>query len=290
MMRARELAAAAASPSYRRWRGLLRSLQFDPDSYPGPWREPGPRDFIICGVPRSGTALLTAALFQPPQIVTVMEPWDAFRMPPADLFESLRVEINTTKVLSRGRLDIARLVEHGLVRWCRDGERPYPVDVDADHVLGVKFPAFWRYLDRLPNTKFLVCLRHPKDVVRSFRKTGGALGSGLDYDIPFNRRMNTELRAATADSRVRRVLLYDYINKHVIGHLDRPNVFPVHYERWFEEPRQLLDDIGEFLGVDLAPSRATLRPPQPYAESDPSEDALLQRYCHTARSLGYELH
>lgn len=289
MSRVRELVAVAASPSYRRWRRLLRSLSLDPDELPDPLPPPGPRDFLICGAPRTGTALLTAALFQPPNVITVMEPWDALRMPPAELFASIRSELATTHMLSRGRLDLARLVDDGSVEWCRDGERPHPVEAQPDHVLGVKFPAFWRYLDLLPDTKFLVCLRHPAEVVRSFRQTGGALATGFDYDVPFNRRMNRELRTATKDPALRRVLLYDHINRHIIEHLDRPNVLPVRYERWFDDPERLMSDIGDFLGVRLGPARPVLRQPHPRTVVDDGDLSLLRRNCRSARALGYVL-
>lgn len=289
MRRLKHLAGVAASPSYRRWRKLLRSLQLDPDELSRPIQAPGPRDFLICGSPRSGTALLTAALFQPPRIVTVMEPWDALRMPPAELFASIRSELARTKMLSRGRLDVARLVADGTVEWCRDGERSHRVELSPDYLLGVKLPAFWRYLDLLPDTKFLVCLRHPREVVRSFRETGGALSAGLDYDVPFNRRMNGELRAATKDPAVRRVLLYDYINRHIVEHLDRANVLAVRYERWFDDPERLMSQVGDFLGVRLGPPRPVLRRPSLQADADVREVALLQRHCRTAEALGYPL-
>ena len=86
----------------------------------------------MCGSPRSGTALLVAMLFQPPEVVTVMEPWDALRLPPRDLFESLRAELATTGKLRRGRLDVAALQSAGAVSWLREGEAAYPVSTGPD--------------------------------------------------------------------------------------------------------------------------------------------------------------
>jgi hypothetical protein len=276
------------SPRHLRWRRLLAGLALDPDLLPRPVAAPGERDFVICGCPRTGTALLTALLFQPPRVVTVMEPWDGMRLAPAELFASLRREL-ARGVLRRGRLDLAALEHDGAVRWCRDGERPYPVEAASGHLLGVKWPAFWRYLELLPRTRFLVCLRHPAAVVDSFARTGGRLGEGLDYDTAFNRVMNDALTAATTDAAVRRVLLYDYINSRVLPHLTRANVLPVRFERWYTEPEALVSEIRRFLDVDLRADRVRIDPVPAEARPDAATLAVLRERCTTAEALGYAL-
>lgn len=277
------------SPRHRRWQALLRSCQLDPGALPDPLPEPGPRDFIICGSPRTGTALLAAQMFQPPKIVTVMEPWDGLRLPPAALFDSLRSEIDRG-VLRRGRLDVRALRDRGEVCWVREGHQEASLSVDADALLGVKWPAFWRYLGRLPATKFLVCLRHPASVVASYRNAGGRLAEGLEYDVAFHRNMNHDLLATTDDPVRRRVALFDHISRHVLAHLDDDNVLAVRYERWFDDPERLMEEIAAFLDVDggLWPGPAGIggtSPPPP-----PQEDVeAVARYCRTAERLGYDL-
>jgi hypothetical protein len=191
-------ARARRSPRHRRWRQLLTSCDLDLDGLTRPLEAPGKRDFLICGPPRTGTALATAQLFQPPDVVTVMEPWDAMRIPAVEL---LRSELATISVLQRGRLDVQALRSGGEVAWVRDGEQANPVDYSDDTLVGVRFPAFRRYLDLLPNTRYIDCLRHAVDVISSFRRTGGRLAEGLEYDIAFHRAMNTELTEATDDPR-----------------------------------------------------------------------------------------
>jgi hypothetical protein len=266
----------------------LGSLTLDPDRLQHPLREPGPRDFIICGAPRTGTSLLTAILFQPPEIVTVMEPWDGMRLAPDDLFGSIRDELARTGRLERGRLDVGALSSEGEVRWGRDGELPHRVVTAHDYLLGIKWPAFHRYLDLLRQTKFLVCLRHPVEVVNSYTKQGGRLHQGLEYDIAFNRKMNAHLREATDRDSVRRILLYDYVNLQLAPHLDRDNVFAVRYERWFEDKERLLVELEGFLGVPLDPGKAVIRPPQPVEIPD-SELELIRSNCMSAAALGYRL-
>jgi hypothetical protein len=273
-------------PRHRRWRRTLRSLTLDPDDLPRPVAGPPERDFMICGSPRTGTTLLAALLYQPPSVVTVAEPWDTMRMAPAELFASLREEIRTGS-LQRGRLDVGALLEDGIVRERRDGELAQGVGVAPDFLLGVKLPAFWRYLDLLPKTKFLVCLRHPVEVIASYERKGGPLREGVDSDSAINRAMNARLMSSASDRAVRRVLLYDYINSRILPHLSRPNVLPVRYERWFTEPRAMLEELGDFLEVDLSAPRARIR--HPAADSDPrgQRAQLIRRHCTTVGALGY---
>lgn len=279
--------ARRALPRARRWDRLLSSLQLDPDALERPLVPPGVRDFLVCGSPRTGTALLASMLWQPPKILCVMEPWDALRLPPAELFASLRAEVELGS-LARGRLDVTALEATGQVRWCRDGERPVSVEVTGDWTLGVKMPAFWRYLDLLPDTRFVVCLRSPLDVIASYRATEGRLRLGLEYDAAFNSALNAELEAATRDPMLRRVMLFDQIHRALLPHLGRDNVHVVRYERWFTEPAAVLDGLGRFLDVDLGEPRARvgspMAPPLPELEA-----AIVRESCTTAAVLGYDL-
>jgi hypothetical protein len=249
---------------------------------------PGRRDFIICGIPRSGTTLVAAALWQPPSVVTVMEPWDGMRLPPSELFRSLRAEIERTGALGRGKLDVPALVSEGQVRWWAEGSTAVPVDVSSGYLLGVKWPAYWRYLDLLPDTRFVVCLRHPLEVISSFKRTGGRLARGLEYDTAFNQRMNRELASATDDPAVRRVLLFDWVASRVLPHLERPNVLVVRYERWFEDPAAVMEEIGSFLGITLRPDRLVIQPPGGHHLSA-EEVGLVAERCRAAEALGYRI-
>lgn len=276
------------SPRSRRWRRFLHELPIDPDTLPRPLAPPSSRDFIICGSARSGTSLLSAALFQPPHVVTVMEPWDGMKLPPQQLFASLRREIAETGHLARGRLDVAALSEDGSVSWTRDGQTDIELVVEEEYLLGVKWPVFWRYLDLLPDTKFLVCVRDPAGVINSFKKAGGRVALGLHYDTAFNRTMNRKLTEATRDPALRRVLLYDYIYRNILPHLGRPNVLPVRYERWFQDPETLTEEIARFLGAPMPKVPVTVRPPKDVGLSQRELD-LIRHHCETADELGYSL-
>jgi hypothetical protein len=221
-----------------------------------------------------------------------MEPWDALRLAPAELFASFRAELETGWLRS-GHLDVRSLREDGAVVTCTESEHHAPVAVGDDYVLAVKCPVLWRYLDRLPETKFLVCVRDPRTTIASYRRSPGRLAEGLDYEVPFNERMNRELTHRTADVAMRRIALYDYVYERMLPHLDRPEVLVVRYEQWFTEPDALLTELGAFLGIDLSRPLARIRPPlNPAREptvDDERERALIRRHCRTAARLGYDL-
>ena len=267
-----------------RWRRLLASCRLDPKRLRRPVEPPGNGDFIIAGCPRSGTSLLAAQLFQPPSVVTVMEPWDGLRLEPGPLFRSLRGELERG-VLHRGRLDIAA-ISSGRVEWQHDAERSHAVSVAPGFQLGVKWPTFWQYLDFLPETRFLVTIRHPAEVISSFARVGGRLSRGLEYDVRFNADMNRYLAQAAKDDETRRILLYEYVNSRLLPHLERPNVLTVRYERWQSDPAGLMSEIGAFLEVDLGKMPVTIEAMDP--QPPPARlMGMIEEMSPSARELGY---
>ena len=227
-------------------------------------------------------------LFQPAASISVMEPWDGMRLAPADLFASLRAELSGGR-LERGRLHLPALRDEGAVRWCPEGEGATAIAYDPSTVVSVKWPGYWRYLDLLPTTKFVVTLRHPAEVIGSFKAQGGRVGLGLQYQTPFNSALNEQLGAATDDPALRRVLLFDHVHERILPHLGRPEVFVLRYERWFQEPERLLEELSAFLGIDGSRSPVALRPPRGDDPLDARDRDLLRTRCRTAEALGYDL-
>jgi hypothetical protein len=210
------------------------------------------------------------------------------RLPPAQLFASLRDEIGQTGQLRSGKLDLDGLSRSGIVTRVPEGTSTANIEVNGDYLLGIKWPAFWQYLELLPDTKFLVCVRNPHDVIASFKRLGGRLGAGLEYDLAFNRRLNQQLRLATRHLALRRILLYEYINRRIIPHLQRPDVYLVRYERWLTEPEALLQEISAFLGTVLGSRPARVERPRHEAVLTPAERAMIAEHCQTAALLGYD--
>lgn len=270
------------------WRRTLRRSTLSLNNLDGPLRQPSERDFIIAGCPRSGTSLLAAVLFSPPDVAVSMEPWDGLRLPPADLFESLRAEIRDTGSLGRGRLDVDALEKDRRVVWARDGEVKTRLEMGPDYALGVKWPTYWQLLPHLPDTKFLITVRHPVEVLASFDKVGGRLGEGLDYDVAFNATMNHSLRNATDDRHVRQAMMYQYIYERTAPFMNAPNVLTVRYEDWFNDRDRLADRIRAFLG--LAEWRAEVDIRRPSSGSDVERfRSAASEHCPIAEELGYEV-
>jgi len=211
------------------------------------------------------------------------------RLPPADLFASLRDEVEKTGKLSRGRLDLYELRRTGRVRWCREGKVAADVSVEPSWLLGVKWPGYWRYLQCLPETRFIVCLRDPTEVIASFKAAGGRVAEGLQYDTTFNRDMNSELLEATSDPALRRVLLFEYVHKRLIPHLTNRQVLVVRYERWFEDRDALLGDISRFLGCNVTARHVELKRSTTVGALSPRDHDLIAQHCSTASELGYRV-
>lgn len=232
---------------------------------------------------------MAAQLHQPPEIITVNEPWDAMRLAPDRLFASLRKEISSTGTLGRGTLDIPLLISQGRIRRIPEDHRPDAVSMQDATFLGVKWPGYFRLIPLLPETKFLVCVRDPLEVIASFKAIGGSVGRGLDYDTRWNRQMNTTLRRATRDRAMRRVLLFDYVHGLLIPLLEQPNVLVVRYEEWFSEPRRQLQRIADFLGCPVREGPVRLRAESKVSALSSDEVELIRARCRTAGSLGYTL-
>jgi hypothetical protein len=278
---------AQRSVDYLKWRRLLRSCTLDPDELPKPLASPHGSDYFIVGCPRSGTSLVAALLFRPPDSVVCMEPWDGLRAPPVELFASLRQEIADTGRLRRGRLDIDQL-DQGVVAWSRDGAASSGLVVSEDYQMAVKWPGFWRYLSLLPDTRFIVCLRHPVEVLQSLERVGGRLSRGLEYDVAFHRSMNEILLRSTDNLAVRRALFYEYVHARILPYLHRANVFTLRYERWASEPEELLSEISSFLGIQPLFMRGVEPVVRPLPDR-PDLRELVNEHCPSAAGFGYVL-
>jgi hypothetical protein len=276
----------------RHWKSFDQSIaEFDPATLARPLTQPSARDFIICGAPRTGTTFLCGLLFQPPKVVTVMQPWDGLRIPVGDLFRSIRAEVSSG-IMARGRLDLDALCRQGQMSVVAEGSQPYRVETDKAFLLGIKWPVFYRYIGMLPDTKFVICVRDPVDVVESYKRGTAdpgrrAFGKGYANPNGFNREMNNYLRAATWSAARRRILMFDYHYERILPYLSRPNVLLVRHERWFIDPSRLRSEISSFLGVEIGPGHVPVQRSVMSGTIDTKLRASILARSTTAAALGY---
>ncbi len=244
------------------------------------------QNVILCGCPRSGTSLLAAALFQPPEMVTVMEPWIGLRETPLALFASLRKELESGRLPST-RLDLRALSARGHVAW-NEGDQAHRVDSGPRSLLGVKWPCYWQLLGASTAWKFIVCVRDPAAVVSSMGRQKGRLRLGLDYDVPFNRGLNQRLLLAHEEDERRRIAHFDEVYGHALEYAEDRNVLFARYERSFEAPTTLLEEISSFLDRDLTRTHVRVQgAPEPVLAKHGSTAAEIRAMSRTSARLGY---
>lgn len=279
-------------PARLRFRLFLRKYKLNPDTLPQPLAGISDRDFFIAGCPRTGSSLAAAALHQPPHVVTSVEPWDGLRLPPAELFRSFRQEIDTHGTITRSTLAYEPLLTNGKVVRVPEGSTRADVTVSPNYQLGIKWPAFYRYLPLMPDARFVICLRHPFEVLSSFKAQGGSLHEGMEYPAEFNRTINQAVRRRTSDWAERRIALFDEAHERIIPYLSRPNVYVLRYERWFTEHGKLMDELSAFLGVRLGAGPAKIATPKSSDGGNtltPKEREAIRRTSTTAGRLGYDI-
>ncbi|QDV06945.1 Sulfotransferase domain protein [Planctomycetes bacterium Poly30] len=245
------------------------------------------RNVVICGCPRSGTSLLAAMLHQPPRMMTAMEPWEGLRFPPHEVFRWLRTEWAGGRLPST-RLDVRLLEAEARVAWTREARSYRVTPANPGAPVGLKWPCYWQLLGSSKSLKFLVCVRDPASVVSSMGRQPGRLRMGLDHDVPFNHDLHRRLLQSASTEEQRRVAHYDEVYERVLRHAQDSNVMLVRYERWFEDPADLLEEISTFLGADLAHPRVRLRGgAEPHLAPGGSPAMELRGMSRTANRLGY---
>jgi hypothetical protein len=86
----------------------------------------------------------------------------------------------------------------------------------------------------------------------------------------------------------RQILLVEAITRAVVPHLDRPNVFTLRYERWFDDRDALLESLSAFLGVDVTATPVVVGPRRPRQDAAALTE-LVRRHSAAPALLGYDL-
>lgn len=225
-------------------------------------------DFLITGLPRSGTSLLCNLLHKAPNTVVVNEPQEVFAALENDpeclslnlLYRNLRTNILLGDGIKNKVNELGEVIED--TRF-NDAYRHYLPDVSrADFCLGTKNPLAYlsrlRILcDALPDMPKIVMVRHPLHVISSWKSSFKHLNS-VDFDIiPFandndglldavQRKLLNEIRSES-NLAVKRALYLRYLGEMIIRDKDRVHV--IRYEDLLSHPQSVMDVVTTLIGT-----------------------------------------
>lgn len=268
------------------------------------------RDYLITGIPRSGTSLVCRLLDDQDESVVVNEPREpmaAVRVRRYDAF-ILEFHAHLRSEILAGRPILNKLTDgrvssntHGA-----DRRQPYhPAVHSPGFLLGTKDTL--QYLTRLDELRgklqgmhVLVCIRDPRAAIASWKAsfahlahadvTGllsrGALGSGRSVD----RRAIAALQA-TADVQVRRSLLWCHLASVIRRNRDWVSI--IRYEDLLTDARSVLEGLVTMLdssrSVESVVLEASIRQTGVAAGMDPVEARLVWDICaEEASHFGYD--
>ena len=212
---------------------------------------------MICGVPRSGTTLLSRLCAAHPEIAITAET-RVFAFPPASMWTHARnvsgnVIRRTWGPVRRGRRHLFRPRARVLAEYLSAlaSLRPRLVDTEAREailrrmyrgvtVVGDKYPGYVFDLDTYAEDAGLSCLvvyRDGRDVASSTLHAVRTMWRGL----PFTQNIDTIEKIAGR---------WEYGIEQMLKH--KPSVHIVRYEDLVADPKTVMTAVGEWLGVDPA--------------------------------------
>lgn len=226
-------------------------------------------DFIVTGLPRSGTSLLCNLLHQSPNTVVINEPQEVFPALAEDgscaeldlYYRKLRADIISGIPVKNKVDENGRVVEDTTTRNQHSGYQP--VITKPDFVLGTKNPL--AYLTRLrnlcdarPDLPKIVMIRHPVDVLNSWERSFPHL-KAIDLSVipfasqsdslldPFQKRQ-LSLIAQEQHLPTRRALYFNYLA--ALIHRDKDRITVVRYEDLITNPKKVLASITHAIGAE----------------------------------------
>lgn len=265
------------------------------------------RDYLITGIPRSGTSLLSRLLDDQPDSVVINEPNDAIMGVQVDPYHHflLKFHARLRRDIASGRPIRNKLTDGRVTEDTFGANRSqiyHPTPVTAAFLLGTKDTL--QYLSRLDSFRgrlrgfgVLVCIRHPLATIASWKRTFQHL---IDADVRTlvqNRVLSTSSRddanslegmKHVADVRVRRALLWRYLAQIITR--NRNWITVIRYEDLTANPRETIQAILTVLDPSRERQRVVLEahinPPQPVI--DDAEARIIADICtDEATRYGY---
>ena len=235
------------------------------------------RDFILTGMPRSGTSLLCSLLNKAGDTVVINEPAEIFPLLHHDAraygldlyYRKLRADILLKKGVRSKVTAAGEIIEDTRIEDTR--RCYYPVVQQPEFLLGTKNPLAYmarlRLLcDALPNIPKIVTLRHPLDCIASWKRSFPHLDQVDLQKFPFagdadplldasQRAALTRIQEQTSPA-VKRALLWLYLAELIWR--DRNKVKIVRYEDLVQQPLRELKGVTKYLGIKT-PDPASLK-------------------------------
>src|SRR6056297_16655 len=271
-------------------------------------------DFVITGIPRSGTSLFSASLEHLHEVIVINEPAEIFnalqrpgRYRLASYYQELRGVILSGQAVLNKVDKHDRLVEDTLVSDVRRSITYRPAA--ADFPLGTKNTL--AYLSRIeqisesmPDCSIFCCVRNPISTIGSWRRSFTHLrnadsgheeiGTPADPFLPeFEREQLREIAAQT-DGPIKRALWWTFLATRILKNSDRITL--IRYGDFVSSPPDQLYQAGLKLGLAKRDLRKSIRSMKKMKAVDRSpeisefEVECIRGICATVASrLGYEL-
>jgi hypothetical protein len=267
-------------------------------------------DFIITGLPRSGTSMLCHVLSRVPNMVVINEPKEVHPALSAVTgnhnlavyYRKIRADIIYGQPIENKVTESGQLIEDTRIE---DVRRLYQPDISsADFHLGTKNPLVYltrlRWLcDTYPHMPKIATIRHPYDTIASWKKSfehlatvnhnAFTLGGAADPLIDAYQRERIEKIVAQPSEVIRRALLWSYLADMLWR--DRDKVHVVKYEDLTSSPLQSLSEILEALSVKARPGplAAPIRESRVGSELDLQDKLVVQQLCTSSMAKwGYQ--
>ncbi len=267
-------------------------------------------DFLITGLPRSGTSLLCNLLHKAPNMVVVNEPQEVFDTLKADsqalglglLYRKLRTNIELGKGIYNKVNEDGDVIED--TRF-NDTRRHYqPKVLDTRFKLATKNPL--AYLSRLrmlcdayPDMPKVVMIRHPLDVICSWKASFEHLKSIDLAVIPFagehdpmldgvQHRLLNSVRKQTYLP-VRRALYFNYLAEMIAR--DKERICVIRYEDLLANPTKVMNTVATYVGMMPLQSQVleSIRPSSSQKIFDIEDVKAIEMLCGDFLSLwGYQ--
>jgi len=224
-------------------------------------------DFVVTGIPRSGTSLFSSCLENLGEIIVINEPAEIFAALArpgghglASYYDALRKAVLTGQTVPNKVDSSERLVEDTLISDVRQDVR-YVRERD-DFPLGTKNTL--AYLNRIeqiaqcmPTSRIFCCIRNPVSTIASWTRsfehlrsatTGNArIGtSGDPYMSELEKRQLRQVEAES-DTDVRRALWWNFLANRILKNIDRIEL--IRYEDFAKDPLPLILESGAALGL-----------------------------------------